>query len=151
MSSLYGSDAVGGVINYVMKRDYEGLETTLRVGAPEAGGGENLQLGVAFGLPLAQGRGRIFGSVDALYRLREADWMALPGVGRTTAAALMAEIERSKRAELWRFIAGLSIPQVGPATAKLLPTSSARPSPAPWVVPRTSLPSTAALRACAAP
>lgn len=67
-SAIYGSDAVGGVINYVMKRDYEGLETTLRVGAPEAGGGENLQLGVAFGLPLAQGRGRIFGSVDALYR-----------------------------------------------------------------------------------
>jgi len=59
-------------------------------------------------------------SVDALYRLREADWMALPGVGRTTAVALLAEVERSKRAELWRFIAGLSIPQVGPATAKLL-------------------------------
>jgi len=59
-------------------------------------------------------------SVDALYRLREADWMALPGVGRTTAVALLAEIERSKRAALWRFIAGLSIPQVGPATAKLL-------------------------------
>ena len=32
----------------------------------------------------------------------------------------MAELERSKRAELWRFISGLSIPQVGPATAKAL-------------------------------
>jgi outer membrane receptor protein involved in Fe transport len=67
-SAIYGSDAVGGVINYVMRRDYEGLETTLRVGAPEAGGGENLQLGVAFGTPFAGGRGRIFGTVDALYR-----------------------------------------------------------------------------------
>lgn len=67
-SAIYGSDAVGGVINYVMKRDYEGLETTLRVGAPEAGGGENLQVGVAFGTPIAGGRGRIFGTVDALYR-----------------------------------------------------------------------------------
>ncbi|MCU0758060.1 MAG: TonB-dependent receptor [Steroidobacteraceae bacterium] len=67
-SAIYGSDAVGGVINYVMKRDYEGLETTLRVGAPEAGGGENLQLGVAFGTPFAGGRGRIFGTIDALYR-----------------------------------------------------------------------------------
>ena len=40
--------------------------------------------------------------------------------GRGVAVALLAEVERSKRAELWRFIAGLSIPQVGPATAKLL-------------------------------
>jgi len=67
-SAIYGSDAVGGVINYVMRRDYEGLETTLQVGAPEAGGGENLQFGVAFGTPFAQGRGRLFGSIDALYR-----------------------------------------------------------------------------------
>jgi DNA ligase (NAD+) len=59
-------------------------------------------------------------SVDALYRLSVAEWMALPGVGCTTAEALMAELERSKRAELWRFISGLSIPQVGPATAKAL-------------------------------
>lgn len=42
-------------------------------------------------------------------------------------------------------------PQPKPATAMLPRTSSARPSPAPWAVPRISLPSTAALRACAAP
>ena len=29
-SSVYGSDAVGGVINYVLRRDFEGVETLLR-------------------------------------------------------------------------------------------------------------------------
>jgi iron complex outermembrane recepter protein len=67
-SSVYGSDAVGGVINYVLKRDYEGLETTLRYGRPEEGGGESAQVAVNFGTGFAQGRGRIFGSVEALYR-----------------------------------------------------------------------------------
>jgi iron complex outermembrane recepter protein len=67
-SSVYGSDAVGGVINYVLKRDFEGLETTLRYGRPEEGGGQSAQVAVNFGTGFAQGRGRIFGSVEALYR-----------------------------------------------------------------------------------
>jgi outer membrane cobalamin receptor len=29
-SSIYGSDAVGGVINYILKRDFDGIEATLR-------------------------------------------------------------------------------------------------------------------------
>lgn len=67
-SSIYGSDAVGGVINYVLKRDHEGFETSLRFGAPEAGGGESIQGSAMFGGKLAGGRGRFFGVVEALYR-----------------------------------------------------------------------------------
>jgi iron complex outermembrane recepter protein len=67
-SSVYGSDAVGGVINYVLKRDFEGLETTLRYGHPEDGGGQSLQGAVSFGTRFAGDRGRIFGTFEALYR-----------------------------------------------------------------------------------
>jgi outer membrane receptor protein involved in Fe transport len=67
-SSIYGSDAVGGVINYVLKRDFEGVELTLRRGMPEAGGGESWQGAVNFGTAFAHGRGRLFGTVEALYR-----------------------------------------------------------------------------------
>lgn len=67
-SSIYGSDAVGGVINYVLKRDFEGVEATLRHGMPEAGGGESWQGAVNFGAGFAQGRGRFFGTIEALYR-----------------------------------------------------------------------------------
>ena len=37
-SALYGSDAVGGVANIILRRDYDGLETTARVGAATDGG-----------------------------------------------------------------------------------------------------------------
>ncbi len=37
-SALYGSDAVGGVANIVLRRDYDGLETSARLGASTEGG-----------------------------------------------------------------------------------------------------------------
>jgi iron complex outermembrane receptor protein len=37
-SALYGSDAVAGVANIILRHDYEGLETTARVGGSPAGG-----------------------------------------------------------------------------------------------------------------
>jgi DNA ligase (NAD+) len=55
-----------------------------------------------------------------LYRLRRADLVGLPGVGATSADRLMASIERSKRAELSRFIYGLGLPQIGSVSAKAL-------------------------------
>ncbi|AOS45986.1 Vitamin B12 transporter BtuB precursor [Lacunisphaera limnophila] len=67
-SAIYGSDAVGGVINYVLKREFTGAETSLRYGWPEHGGGESVQATLTFGQSFAAGRGRFFGTVEALYR-----------------------------------------------------------------------------------
>lgn len=67
-SSIYGSDAVGGVINYVLKRDFDGVEFSLRQDFPEDGGGQATQAAVTFGSSFAQERGRFFGTVDAIYR-----------------------------------------------------------------------------------
>ena len=38
-SAIYGSDAIGGVINFIMRQDYQGYEATLYYGAPTRGGG----------------------------------------------------------------------------------------------------------------
>ena len=67
-SSIYGSDAVGGVINYVLKREQEGVEASLRMDRPEHGGGESYQAGLSFGTSFANGRGRFFGTLDGLAR-----------------------------------------------------------------------------------
>ena len=67
-SSIYGSDAVGGVINYVLKREFNGAETSVRFGRPEHGGGESVQGTLTFGRNFADGRGRFFGTVEGLYR-----------------------------------------------------------------------------------
>ena len=38
-SAVYGSDAVGGVVNFVLKRHFDGFETTAEQGASSQGGG----------------------------------------------------------------------------------------------------------------
>lgn len=42
-SAIYGSDAVGGVANIILKRDYEGVELTARYGLATDGGYEQQQ------------------------------------------------------------------------------------------------------------
>ncbi|MEJ1964464.1 MAG: TonB-dependent receptor [Gammaproteobacteria bacterium] len=37
-SALYGSDAIGGVVNFILRKDYEGMETRVRYGAADGGG-----------------------------------------------------------------------------------------------------------------
>lgn len=44
-SALYGSDAVAGVANIILKRDFSGLSTTARWGASTDGGNAQLQFG----------------------------------------------------------------------------------------------------------
>lgn len=38
-SAIYGSDAVGGVVNVILKRDHDGLQTRARIGGATDGGG----------------------------------------------------------------------------------------------------------------
>jgi iron complex outermembrane receptor protein len=39
-SAIYGADAVGGVVNFVLRRDFQGAETSARYGDSSQGGGE---------------------------------------------------------------------------------------------------------------
>jgi len=57
-SALYGSDAVGGVVNIVLRKDFDGAETRARIGAATAGG--------AFERQFAQTVGKTWGSGHAL-------------------------------------------------------------------------------------
>ncbi|MBL9198948.1 MAG: TonB-dependent receptor [Opitutaceae bacterium] len=57
-SSVYGSDAVAGVVNYLTKKNYAGTEVALRFGWPEHGAGEDVQGTLTHGRPFAGGRGR---------------------------------------------------------------------------------------------
>lgn len=56
--------------------------------------------------------------VPDLYRLSRADLLSLGRSNEKSVDRLLAAIERSKRAELWRVIHGLGLPQVGAVTAK---------------------------------
>lgn len=54
------------------------------------------------------------------YRLGRAELLTAEGMGEKTAERLLAELERSKTAELWRFVHGLGIPRVGAVTSRRL-------------------------------
>lgn len=48
-SSLYGSDAIAGVVNVITRRDFEGGQATLNYGQYEPGDGEGKGLDLAYG------------------------------------------------------------------------------------------------------
>lgn len=57
-SALYGSDAVGGVVNVILRKDFDGAETRARIGGATAGG--------AFERQFAQTLGKTWDSGHAL-------------------------------------------------------------------------------------
>ena len=57
-SALYGSDAVGGVVNIILRRNFDGAETRLRYGLAD-GGAEEVQIAQTFGKTWESGRALI--------------------------------------------------------------------------------------------
>jgi len=58
-SAIYGSDAVGGVVNFKMRKDYDGAETRVRYGGATGGGLEEITIGQTFGRTWGRGYGLI--------------------------------------------------------------------------------------------
>lgn len=54
-SALYGADAVGGVVNIILRKDYDGAETRLRVGGAADGATQDRQIGQTFGRRWSRG------------------------------------------------------------------------------------------------
>jgi iron complex outermembrane receptor protein len=65
-SSIYGSDAIAGVVNLLTRRSTDGLELRGFSSAPLQGGGENYSLSAVYGKDF--GRGYIIGGVDYTHR-----------------------------------------------------------------------------------
>ncbi|MEZ5742695.1 MAG: TonB-dependent receptor plug domain-containing protein, partial [Sphingomonadaceae bacterium] len=58
-SSLYGSDAVAGVVNFIYKQDFEGVELQGQYGISQRGDDARYQLNGTFGTQVNDGRGNI--------------------------------------------------------------------------------------------
>ncbi len=61
-SSVYGSDAVAGVVNVILKDDFDGLEIVANADAPEQGAGEDYTIGASYGI--SGDRGFIGGAIE---------------------------------------------------------------------------------------
>ena len=64
-SAAYGADAVAGVVNFILDREFEGLRTRVSTGVTERMDGENHNFSVAGGRSFMDGRLHFIGSVEA--------------------------------------------------------------------------------------
>ena len=63
-SAAYGSDAVSGVVNIVLKNNLQGIRATASGGISGQNDGEERRLSLAAGTSFAGGRGRVMAGVD---------------------------------------------------------------------------------------
>ncbi len=61
-SAVYGSDAIAGVVNIILKEKFEGVELGARYGDSDDGGEEETTIDLTLGKNFADGRGNIMGS-----------------------------------------------------------------------------------------
>ncbi|MBM3927383.1 MAG: TonB-dependent receptor, partial [Sphingomonadales bacterium] len=67
-SAAYGSDAVAGVVNFVLNNKLTGLRTEVDSGITDKGDGFNYSMNVAGGLSFAGGRGHVLLSGEVAHR-----------------------------------------------------------------------------------
>jgi iron complex outermembrane recepter protein len=64
-SAIYGTDAIGGVINFILRRDFQGIALSAEHQTPQAAGGDTTRASVAAGIgSLSKNRFNVFGSID---------------------------------------------------------------------------------------
>jgi outer membrane receptor protein involved in Fe transport len=81
-SASYGTDAVAGVVNFLLDTSFSGLKTHAQTGATDRGDGDSWEAGLAFGADLTD-RLHIIGSVSRFDQdsisdfdeLRDRDWV----------------------------------------------------------------------------
>jgi iron complex outermembrane receptor protein len=103
-SAVYGTDAIGGVINFILRKDYSGAEVNANYYATEHGGGDNGRVNATWGTgSLAKDRYNFFVTADYFKQdslkasQRESTKTAyLPDIGydRTSFAAYPANIRQ---------------------------------------------------------
>src|ERR1700733_984399 len=58
-SAVYGADAIGGVTNFILKKNYEGASIDVQDGISQAGDGNELRVSALMGSKIADGKGNI--------------------------------------------------------------------------------------------
>jgi iron complex outermembrane receptor protein len=88
-SAIYGADAVTGVVNFILKDDYEGLSVDVRSGISGRGDSENLSVQTLWGHNFAENRGNVTAALDYTYdsllQFGDRPWSRNNGLSRNLA------------------------------------------------------------------
>ena len=105
-ASQYGSDAIAGVINFVLRDDPEGGALEVKAGSTYTGDGDNYQVAGNIGLPLGAG-GFVnlsveYGETDGTIRsVQRADAASLIGAGYTEVTDIRVNGITRKVTQIW--------------------------------------------------
>lgn len=72
-SALHGGEAIGGTINIVLKKNYEGLDVQLNAGRPRGEGADSEHLGVLWGTGIGEGSLTVGADIFRRDEVRDAD------------------------------------------------------------------------------
>jgi iron complex outermembrane recepter protein len=101
-SAVYGSDAVTGVVNFILDKNFDGVKYDFNGGISDYGDGASYKAGVAAGTSLFGGRGHIEGSLqyyheDPVYKKARPDGAAnWSSYGLGTAASPFINIQQGR-------------------------------------------------------
>ena len=105
-ASQYGSDAIAGVINFVLKDDAEGGAFEVKAGSTYTGDGDNYRLAGNLGLPLGDGGffnvSAEYGETDDTIRsVQRSDALALIAAGNAAVTDLSVNGITTKVTQIW--------------------------------------------------
>ena len=121
-SAVYGADAVGGVVNFILKDDFEGASVDMRFGDTQHGGNQEVSFSGLLGANMADDRGNVMLGLERSTQTKvlqqERDWrvadMANP---RTPATAF------GWGSDTWISSDGTNTPFIGPNALNALGVS----------------------------
>src|SRR5690606_23876196 len=73
-SAVYGADAVGGVVNFILRDDYEGATVDVRFGDTQHGGDQTTTISALIGANMAGDRGNVMIGVSRDTRTKQYQW-----------------------------------------------------------------------------
>ena len=119
-SAVYGADAISGVVNFVLRRDFKGLDVSHSYGVSSRNDAERRRTDITVGAGLGDGRGNVALSVGftdttpLLQKQRE--------IGEVSLGSVTGTIEGSSAAVPSTFsIPGIGFRQLDTATGTLVP------------------------------
>jgi len=77
-SAVYGSDALAGVVNVILKKDFEGLDINAQAFSTAESDGETQAFSLSYGKNFNEGKGNVVVSLDYINQ-EEMTWKSRPG------------------------------------------------------------------------
>lgn len=129
-STTYGADAISGVVNFITKRNFAGMEVTASEQITERGDGNIFRVDATLGANFDDGRGNAvlgvgYQEADAIYQgERDVSLTTLETFGGTALGSGTAVPSRFSGARNVAGTANLGTSQVNPDTGQIVPTFS---------------------------